>query len=53
MASKITTSETSTTRTCIRCNAAKPLEEFIPTKSKFCPGGRSLICITCYERMVD
>ena len=53
MASKITTSETPTTRTCIRCNTTKPLEEFVSTKSKFFPGGRSLICITCYERMVD
>lgn len=40
-------------RTCIKCNTEKILEEFIPTKSKFFPGGRSLVCMSCYERLID
>lgn len=37
---------------CPICKAEKPTTEFFPTKSPFHPKGRSLVCLTCLERMV-
>ena len=40
------------TRKCIRCKQDKPLSDFKETKSPFFPAHRSLICTSCYEKMV-
>lgn len=38
---------------CLKCNTEKPLVDFISTNSPFHPKGRSIICMSCLERMVD
>ena len=38
--------------TCPKCKTEKATTEFFPTNSPFHPKGRSLICLTCLERMV-
>ena len=40
------------TRSCIKCKQKLPENEFIPTKSPYFPGHRSILCISCLERMV-
>lgn len=38
---------------CGKCKVDKPTTEFVPTKSPFHPKGRSLLCLTCLEKMTD
>lgn len=38
---------------CGKCKVDKPTTEFVPTVSPFHPKGRSLLCLTCLEKMVD
>lgn len=38
---------------CGKCKVDKPTTEFVPTASPFHPKGRSLLCLTCLEKMVD
>ena len=40
-------------RRCIRCKQDKPEYNFQYTSSAFFPGHRSLICTSCYEKMID
>lgn len=37
---------------CPKCKKDKTTEEFVPTKSRFHPKNRSLICVECLERIV-
>ena len=39
--------------TCIKCKTDKPITEFVPTKSAFHPKDRSIMCLTCLEKLVD
>ena len=39
-------------RQCAKCHKDQDASQFIPTASKFHPGGRSIYCIDCLERMV-
>lgn len=39
--------------TCGKCKIDKPITEFVPTKSPFHPKDRSLMCLTCLEKLVD
>ena len=39
-------------RTCMKCRQSKPEFNFVATQSKFFPGGRSLICTSCLEKMI-
>lgn len=41
------------TRKCLKCKQELGLENFQSTKSKFFPGGRSYICTSCLEKLVD
>lgn len=46
-------SNTSTrTRTCIKCKQAKTASEFARANPLYFPGGKSLICISCLEKMI-
>ena len=38
---------------CGKCKIDKPITEFVPTKSPFHPKDRSLMCLTCLEKLVD
>ena len=38
---------------CGKCKIDKPITEFVPTKSPFHPKDRSLMCLTCLEKIVD
>ena len=38
--------------TCMKCRQSKPEFNFVATQSKFFPGGRSLICTSCLEKMI-
>lgn len=38
--------------TCLRCGATKPDVEFAPSRSPFQPNHRSVICLSCLEKMV-
>lgn len=38
---------------CGKCKIDKPITEFVPTKSPFHPKDRSLLCLTCLEKLVD
>ena len=39
-------------RTCMKCRQSKPEFNFVTTQSKFFPGGRSLICTSCLEKLI-
>lgn len=38
---------------CGKCKIDKPITEFVPTKSPFHPKDRSLMCLTCLEKLID
>lgn len=40
-------------RVCPKCKLDREEHNYPATRSKFFPGGRSIICITCLEKMVD
>lgn len=39
-------------RQCLKCRTEKPIDNFKQTPSPFFPAHRSLICTSCYEKMV-
>ena len=41
------------TRTCAKCKQSKPIAEFLPSSSPFHPGGYTIYCMDCLERIID